>query len=146
MSKKEIWKPVPQHPGLLASSLGRIILPPKCAPMPHGGLRWYKPKPTYGQIRRAHKTARHSYRGILSKDFGNIKIHQAVCAAFHGEKPFGKAVVIHLDENAHNNTPENLKWGTQKENLNSPGFIEYCKSRTGKNSPTTKHRAKIKAA
>lgn len=69
---------------------------------------------------------------------GNIKMHQAVCEAFHGPKPFPKAVVIHLDENAHNNRPENLKWGTQKENCASPGYRAYCRSRTGANSPTTK--------
>jgi len=45
------------------------------------------------------------------------KVHQLVCEAFHGPKPFEKAVVIHIDEDAHNNRPENLMWGTQKENL-----------------------------
>ncbi|WP_413716185.1 HNH endonuclease signature motif containing protein [Sphingobium sp. B1D7B] len=60
--------------------------------------------------------------------FGNIKIHQAVCEAFHGPKPFPRAVVIHLDEDAHNNRPENLKWGTQKENLNMPKFKAWQRS------------------
>jgi hypothetical protein len=63
-----------------------------------------------------------------------------VCEAFHGPPPEGKPVVIHKDEDAHNNTPENLKWGTQKENLNAPGFIEHCKSRTGENNPYVKGR------
>lgn len=56
-----------------------------------------------------------------------MKMHQLVCEAFHGPKPFPKAVVIHIDENGLNNRPENLKWGTQKENLNAPGFIAWCK-------------------
>lgn len=76
--------------------------------------------------------------GAYSKFFGNIKIHRAVCEAFHGLPPFPNAVVIHLNENALDNRPENLKWGTQKENLNMPGFIKYCQSRTGENSPTHK--------
>jgi hypothetical protein len=38
-------------------------------------------------------------------------------------------VCMHLDENSRNNKPENLAWGTQKENLNAPGFIDYCKSK-----------------
>jgi len=46
--------------------------------------------------------------------------------------------VIHINENALDNRPENLKWGTQKENLNMPSFIEYCKGRTGEESPRTK--------
>jgi hypothetical protein len=48
--------------------------------------------------------------------------------------PFERAVVMHMDDDPGNNRPENLKWGTQKENLNAPQFIDYCKSRTGDNS------------
>lgn len=57
------------------------------------------------------------------------KVHQLVCEAFHGPKPFDGAVVIHLDENALNNRPENLKWGTQKENLNMPKHRHYLRTR-----------------
>ena len=67
-----------------------------------------------------------------------MKIHRLVCEAFHGPAPSKRSVVLHLDENALNNNPENLRWGTQKENLNMPKFIEYCKSRIGANSPVTK--------
>lgn len=56
------------------------------------------------------------------------KVHQLVCEAFHGPKPFPEAVVIHLDEDALNNRPENLKWGTQKENLNMPKFKAWLSS------------------
>ena len=51
---------------------------------------------------------------------GNVKVHRMVCEAFHGPAPAGKPYVLHIDENAHNNRPENLKWGTQKENLRMP--------------------------
>lgn len=78
---------------------------------------------------------------VYSRKFGNLKVHRLVCEAFHGAAPEDGMVVIHLDEDATNNRPENLKWGTQKENLNMPGFIAYCKSRTGENSPTIKGRA-----
>lgn len=99
--------------------------------MPHGGIRLYLPKPTFGVVMRASKTAAHTYRGYNSKHLGTFKIHRAVCEAFHGLPPFDGAVVIHIDEDAHNNRPDNLKWGTQKENLNAPGFKEYCRSRVG---------------
>lgn len=36
---------------------------------------------------------------------------------------------MHKDENSRNNKPENLKWATQKENLNCPKFKEYCSSK-----------------
>jgi hypothetical protein len=124
----EIWKPVPSLPGVMASSEGNILLPPGYAPLPNGGYRLYTPKPFKGVVRRAHKMATHRYLGTWVRRYGNIKIHQAVCEAFHGPKPFPDAVVIHLDEDALNNRPENLKWGTQKENLNMPKFKAYCSS------------------
>lgn len=118
----EIWKPVPSLPGVMASSEGRILLPPRHAPLPNGGVRLYLPKPTHGTITRAKKGAQHEYRNYWARHFGNIKVHQAVCEAFHGPRPFPAAVVIHKDENGLNNDPDNLKWGTQKENLNAIGF------------------------
>ena len=71
----------------------------------------------------------------LAKTF---KVHRLVCEAFHGPAPFDSAVVMHLDDDPANNRPENLRWATQKENLNSDQFIEYCKSRTGKDNPRVK--------
>lgn len=142
----EIWKPVPSLPGVMASSEGRILMPPCYGALRNGGFRSYLPQPTLGTIRRAKKSAAHCYRGTHHKRLGNIKIHQAVCEAFHGPKPFPRAVVLHADEDGLNNKPGNLRWGTQKENLNAPGFLEYCRSRTGENSPRNKWSAKQNAA
>lgn len=103
---------------------------PYQAPMPHGGFRHYGGYPTYGTWdgTRYHTV----YKGKT------YRVHQLVCEAFHGPKPFDGAVVMHKDECASNNCPDNLQWGTQKENLNAPGFIEYCRSRTGENHPRNK--------
>ena len=49
---------------------------------------------------------------------------------------------MHLDENAANNRASNLRWGTQKENLNAPGFLDYCRTRTGENNLVVKGRRK----
>lgn len=135
---KEIWKPVPSFDGVMASSLGRIKLPESEAKMPHGGTRKYKTEPTFGNVCRGSKNAKHKYRGIFNRKLGNLKVHRLVCEAFHGPAPDGKQIVLHLDENGENNRADNLKWGTQKENLNMPGFIKYCKSRTGEKSPRRK--------
>jgi len=140
---EEVWKPIPSKPGMMASSFGRVKLPAGKASAPNGGLISYEPKPTFGVKTKASKTARHIYMSLYNRKLGNMKIHRLVCEAFHGPQPFPKAVVIHLDENATNNRPENLKWGTQKENLNMPKFVEYCKSRVGEDSPIIKHRNKI---
>ena len=72
----------------------------------------------------------------------NYRVSRLVCEAFHGEAPDGLSVCMHMDENALNNRASNLAWGTQKQNLNAPGFINYCKSRTGENSPHRKGRRK----
>lgn len=140
--ENEIWLPVPSVPGLMASSLGRVLLPVVEYVMPSGGIRRTTPSPTYGYKTKASNTARHAYMGLANRRLGNLKIHRLVCEAFHGAPPFKRAVVLHLDEDATNNRPENLRWGTQKENMNMPGFVAYCKARTGENSPVIKGRKK----
>ena len=144
-NNSELWRPVPSEPGVLVSNLGRVLLQPSYAPLPNGGYRAYFPEPREGQIAKSSGTARHQYRHVMVKRVSNglrrqqpRKVHQLVCEAFHGPKPFPEAVVIHLDENALNNRPENLKWGTQKENMNAPGFLAYCEGRTGDSSPRRK--------
>jgi hypothetical protein len=67
------------------------------------------------------------------------KVARLVCEAWNGPPGEGQ-VCMHLDEDASNNRPENLAWGSQRENLNAPGFIAYCKTRTGDNHPFRKSR------
>lgn len=43
-------------------------------------------------------------------------VHVLIATAFHGKKPDG-AICRHLDGNRNNNRPENLRWGTYKENV-----------------------------
>lgn len=128
----EIWKPIPSLPEYEASSLGRIRRTPFTAIMPKGGERTYGGKPYYGVLRKDQGRHGLYFRGK------NYKVHRLVCEAFHGPAPFEKAVVMHLDEDSLNNRPENLAWGTQKQNLNAEGFICYCKMRVGDDSPVRK--------
>lgn len=141
LPEEEKWLDMPSIPGAIASSFGRIKLPEKVGSMPHGGERVYKTKPIYGVIRRAAKTAKHKHYGIMYRK-KNYKIHRLICEAFHGVQPIDKPVVIHINENGLDNRPDNLRWGTQKENMNMPKFIKYCEGRTGENSPTVKFRNK----
>jgi hypothetical protein len=98
--------------------------------MPKGGYRTYGGKPHCGQDSGEG-------RMIFVYRSKTYKIHQLVCEAFNGPKQEGQ-VCMHLNEDYKNNRPDNLTWGTQKENLNAPGFLEYCRSRTGNDSPRRK--------
>lgn len=129
---REIWRTIPSLPDYFASSFGRVMRVPYRAPMPYGGERPYGGVPICGVWNEEDQRFFFNYAGK------NYKIARLVCEAFHGQPPPGEPVCMHLDENSRNNRPDNLAWGTQKENLNAPGFIEYCKGRTGENSPTTK--------
>ncbi|MDG9785315.1 HNH endonuclease signature motif containing protein [Metapseudomonas otitidis] len=134
METKEIWRNVPSVPGLIASSAGYLMVVPYIHELNnhrYGGL------PTKGQW-----DGKRFVYVIKGKTY---KAHRLICEAFNGP-PWPGAVCMHLDEDASNNRPENLAWGTQKENLNAPGFIEYCKSRTGENSPIKKGMARKTAS
>jgi len=128
----EEWRVVPSNPAILVSSLGRYMVVPYVAPLPNGGVRQYGGAPSFGQDGDGRMIFR--YKGKT------YKVHRLVCEAFSGAPDPGQ-VCMHLDEDYRNNRPENLKWGSQKENLNAPGFIRYCKSRTGDESPMRKGRA-----
>jgi hypothetical protein len=126
----EIWRLVPSLPGVLASSEGRVMFAPKAGVMPGGGSRQYGGKPRLGQW--------DGDRYILVVRGKTYKVARLVCEAFHGAPPPSRRYCLHKDENSRNNRPENLKWGTQKENLNAPKFLAYCRSRIGDNNPRIK--------
>lgn len=133
MSKTEKWIDVPSVPGLMVSDFGRVMVRPYQKHLPQGGQRTYGGKPTHGVW------TNNRYKFVYRRK--NYKVHRLVCEAFNGPPREGD-VCMHLDENPANNSPDNLSWGTQKENLNAPGFIEYCKNRVGDNSPVIKGKRK----
>lgn len=122
----EVWREIPSLPTILASSEGRIMVKPYRGKMPHGGDRSYGGEPRFGVWNKQDERFIIVYKGK------SYKVHQLVCEAFHGARPLinGKpAVCMHLDENTANNRADNLAWGTQKQNLNAPGFLNYRKDR-----------------
>lgn len=106
--------------------------------MPHGGKRIYGGKEWFGVW------AKDTRRYIVSYKGKTYKVARLVCEAFHGPQPlpYPDSVVIHINENSRDNRAENLKWGSQKENLNCDGFKAYCRARLGDNSPSAKARRK----
>lgn len=130
----EIWRTVPSAPQFMASSDGRIMVVPYEGAMPHGGLRQYGGQPTFGVWNKADG------RFIIVHKGKTYKVHRLVCEAFNGPPTEEANVCQHKDENAANNAPDNLVWGTQKENLNALAFKAYCRERTGNDSPWVKGR------
>jgi hypothetical protein len=128
----EEWRIVPSAPFVMASSEGRIMVVPFLGKMPNGSPRQYGGQPTFGVWDKVTARFVWAYRGK------NFKVARLVCEAFHGPPSDESPVCIHIDENSANNRPSNLKWGTQKENLNGDAFIDYCRARVGEHSPTIK--------
>jgi len=134
----EEWRIVPSAPHIEASSLGRVRFAPYFGTMPNGSRRVYGGRPLKPQ---------HSDNGrlLVTVRSKRHKISRLVCEAFHGP-PFPGAVCMHINDVPSDNRAENLRWGTQRENLNAPAFIAYCRSRTGSNNPHAKAKARRSAS
>jgi len=130
----EVWRLIPSLPEYLASSEGRVMRVPFIGEMPKGGSRHYGGEPHFGVWNKTDG------RFIVIHRNKTYKVHRLICEAFNGPPPEGAEYCLHIDENAANNRPSNLKWGTQKENLNADAFIAYCEERTGKDSPWIRGR------
>ncbi|ACL58477.1 HNH endonuclease signature motif containing protein [Methylobacterium nodulans] len=106
---KEEWRLVPSLPIYEASSLGNLRrVSSACADG--------KPLQIKGTV------FSNGYR-YLQTTFGQPKgkrlavgFHRLICEAFHGPSPFVGAIPRHLNGDPLNNVPENLAWGTAKEN------------------------------
>jgi DNA-binding CsgD family transcriptional regulator len=94
-----VWMPSPRSDHIMLTSGGEVIgakgRPLKPNPRTHGYLAV-----TY----RGHDGQRHT-----------DSVHVLMCEAFHGPRPEGK-VVRHRNGNNQDNRPENLCWGTMREN------------------------------
>lgn len=91
---REQWRRCPSRPGVEASSLGRVRI----------GSRIVEPeKPNAGGYLRVHINGERVY------------LHHLCCEAFHGKRPPGM-LALHRDDEKANNTPGNLRWGTQRDN------------------------------
>jgi hypothetical protein len=123
---EEVWRASRIVPEYEVSDFGRVRL--AGAYSQKRGC-YYRGKPRKGRGKRP----------FISFHGKNQRISIMVCDAFHGPKPFPKAVAMHRDDDPTNNTAGNLFWGTQKENLNTPRFREIRRVRmTGMNNPNAR--------
>jgi hypothetical protein len=66
-------------------------------------------------------------------------VHQVICHAFHGPQPTPAHEVRHIDGDSANNLPDNLCWGTRKQNAAD-------REAHGRTSRGEAHSAAIKAS
>ena len=104
----EIWKDVPGCRNLQASSLARI------RSTPYSARGQFFP----GIIRKQHtppdmRPQLHVWEG---KRRATRKVEALVCKAFHGPRQSGHDVA-HANCDLTDNSPENLRWATRKENI-----------------------------
>lgn len=126
---EEIWKTVPGLKGILASSLGRIKSDPYEQRMPKGGTVTRQIQPTFGYISKADRSGNY-FRMRLKIRGKTYKVHILVCSAFHGKRKKKSDMVLHEDDNGLNNREENLRWGTQYENMNATRFRALMQERS----------------
>lgn len=69
----------------------------------------------------------------------NARRHVLVCETYHGPRPDG-GVVRHLNGIPSDDRPENLSWGTQRENCEDT--IKHGKSTRGARNPQAKVTAR----
>jgi hypothetical protein len=114
--KQEIWKPVSGFEGYYevsncgrVRSLARVVKRGNhLCPVAEKVLKPIKigPAKPYPSVK-------------LCKDGGERvgKLHRLVAEAFLGKPPEGKRLVLHIDGDCTNNHVDNLRWGSQAENV-----------------------------
>lgn len=118
----EIWKEVVGYEGLYeVSNYGRVLSLPR---LKYGRTSKDGQQTVYRTKKKllSPKVDKDGYLSVtLTDPDGNRamrRVHRIVAIAFI-DKPEGKDVVHHKDENVKNNSVHNLAWVTNKENLSA---------------------------
>jgi hypothetical protein len=113
----------------------RVMPTPRNEPTPDGrGYRAFGGCPSWGTWDRQQA------RFVVT--IGKTRrVATLVAEAFQGPRPSG-LVCLHINENVSCNRASNLRWGTSRENYTAPGFLQYCRNRTGEHSTAAKARRK----
>jgi ATP-dependent Clp protease protease subunit len=108
-------KQIPNKPGYYVDEIGRVFSRRRSG---KGSNKLGTPRQLKVGLRGGEDGK--TYEGFTARINGrsvNVSVHRAVCETYHGPLPFEGAVVRHLDGNPRNNRPENLAWGSQKQNV-----------------------------
>lgn len=115
LKEKEKWLPVPNYEGIYeVSSLGRVKSLDREVSHPTSGIVRRK-----GKVLAQNPLNEDGYLGVgLNKDGIKKKraVHLLVLESFTGPRPEGEQA-CHNDGNNTNNSADNLRWDTPKENV-----------------------------
>jgi hypothetical protein len=130
MFPKEIWKPIPGYPWYEVSNLGRIKSLSRPSTYIKNGVeitRIYKEK-----ILQAKDNGQGYVPVTLTHEIKPNKqalVHRIVARVFLGKPPKNKRHVMHLDDVRHNNAATNLRWGSNKDNVDDK--VAKCRQALG---------------
>lgn len=109
----ETWKAVPGFPNYEASTEGRVrSLDREIVNV--NGVRIFR----RGVVLAQAKNSTGRYVVSVYRDGVQVRsaVHRVVCETYHGPPPEDKPWALHRNGKHHDNRPENLYWGTPKEN------------------------------
>jgi hypothetical protein len=107
-----VWRDIPSLPGYQVSDAAEVRR------LPYRGALGR----TAGGIILAQATNPRGYRTITAfvPSVGRYQpclVHRVVCEAFHGPAPFKGAKALHWRNDLADNSPSNVRWGSQAENM-----------------------------
>ena len=101
----EEWRAIPGWEGYEASTHGNIR-----SLAPRNGYSWKAPRVLRGSTNDT------GHRHVVLRGRVVVGVHRLGALTFLGPPPPGATVCRHFDGDPTNNRPENLRWGTPKEN------------------------------
>lgn len=109
----EEWRPVKSHPDRYeVSNLGRVRLRSRRATV--GPVSFWRKAKLLAQVPGGR--AKNYLRVHLYGPERFAFVHRLVAEAFLGDPPFPGAVILHKDDNGHDNQAEHLRYGDRDEN------------------------------
>jgi len=104
----EVVIEIPGLPGYFATNQCNILSSPKDEKW---GRKYWRRLPSIID-RDGYQKVQLERNGVKTQLF----VHSLICLAFHGSRPSGEQCRHYPDPTKTNNKPENLCWGTQREN------------------------------
>jgi hypothetical protein len=125
-----IWRDIPSLPGYQASDDGQIRSVDRV-----DSLGRQKTGQVLGQQISANGYAVVSIYFADRKRGLPVLVHRLVCEAFHGPAPFLSACALHWRNDLSDNTPANVRWGSQAENMHDK-MIDGTQTRGESHGPS----------